>query len=80
MTLEELALSGCNRFWPKNISAYEKFKALTVTGGIPKYLEEVNFKYSAEENIKKLCFLKGWFLVEEFDQIFSGLFMRKQLL
>ncbi|MDR3131604.1 MAG: ATP-binding protein [Rickettsiales bacterium] len=77
LTLGELALSDCNRFWPKNISAYEKFKVLAVTGGIPKYLEEVNFKHSAEENIKKLCFSKGGFLVEEFDQIFSDLFMRK---
>ncbi len=77
LTLGELSLSDCNEFWPKNISAYEKFKVLAVTGGIPKYLEEVNFKHSAEENIKKLCFTRGGFLVEEFDQIFSDLFMRK---
>ncbi len=77
LTLGELSLSDCNEFWPKNISAYEKFKVLAVTGGIPKYLEEVNFKHGTEENIKKLCFTKGGFLVEEFDQIFSDLFMRK---
>ncbi len=77
LTLGELSLSDCNEFWPKNISAYEKFKVLAVTGGIPKYLEEINFKHSAEEDIKKLCFTKGGFLVEEFNQIFSGLFMRK---
>ncbi|MDX5528518.1 MULTISPECIES: AAA family ATPase [unclassified Wolbachia] len=77
LTLGELSLSDCNEFWPKNISAYEKFKVLAVTGGIPKYLEEVNFKHSAEENIKRLCFTKGGFLVEEFNQIFSDLFMRK---
>jgi hypothetical protein len=39
LTLEELPLSDCNRFWPSDISAYEKFKLLSVTGGIPKYLE-----------------------------------------
>jgi uncharacterized protein len=76
MTLEELSLSECSQFWPKNISAYEKFKVLAVTGGIPKYLEEVDKKMSAEENIKNLCFTRGGFLVEEFDQIFSDLFLR----
>ncbi|HCC24711.1 MAG TPA: ATPase, partial [Holosporales bacterium] len=42
LTLEELPLSDCNLFWPKNISSYEKLKVLAVTGGIPKYLEEIN--------------------------------------
>lgn len=79
LTLEELPLSDCSKFWPKNISAYEKFKVLAVTGGIPKYLEEINPKQSAEENIKNLCFSKGGFLVEEFEQIFSALFMRKTI-
>jgi uncharacterized protein len=49
LTLVELPLSDCNQFWPKNISAYEKLKLLAVTGGIPKYLEEINSNVSAEE-------------------------------
>lgn len=77
LTLEELPLSDCKQFWPKNISAYEKLKILAVTGGIPKYLEEINTKFSAEENIKRLCFTKGAILVEEFKQIFSDLFLRE---
>lgn len=77
LTLEELPLLDCDKFWPKNISAYEKLKVLAITGGIPKYLEEINPKQSAEENIKRLCFTKGGFLVEEFEQIFSDLFLRK---
>jgi len=77
LTLNELPLFDCAKFWPKNISAYEKFKMLAVTGGVPKYLEEINAKYSAEENIKRLCFTKGGFLVDEFEQIFSDIFMRK---
>jgi AAA+ ATPase superfamily predicted ATPase len=77
LTLEELPLSDCSLFWPKNVSAYEKFKILSVTGGIPKYLEEVDPRLSAEENIKQLCFTKGGFLVEEFNQIFSDLFLRE---
>lgn len=77
LTLEELPLIDCSKFWPKGISAYEKFKVLSVTGGIPKYLEEIDPKLSAEENIKKLCFTKGGFLVDEFKQIFSDLFLRE---
>ncbi|WP_245800794.1 hypothetical protein [Wolbachia endosymbiont of Wuchereria bancrofti] len=63
ITLWELLLSDCNKFWPKNISAYEKFKVFAVIGGILKYLEEVIFKHCAKENIKKLCLTKGVFLV-----------------
>jgi uncharacterized protein len=77
LTLEELPLSDCSRFWPAGISAYEKFKLLSVTGGIPKYLEEINPKLSAEDNIKRLCFTHGGFLVEEFEQIFSDVFLRE---
>jgi len=80
LTLEELPLSDCSKFWPKKISAHEKLKVLAVTGGIPKYLEEINPKLSAEENIKQLCFTKGAFLVEEFNQIFSDLFLRDSVL
>lgn len=77
LTLNELPLSDCRKFWPKNISAYEIFKVLSVTGGIPKYLEEINPKLSAEENIRQLCFSKGGFLADEFEQIFSDIFLRK---
>jgi uncharacterized protein len=79
LTLEALPLFDCNQFWSDNISAYEKFKILSVTGGIPKYLEEINPKISAEENIKNLCFTKGGFLVDEFEKIFSNIFMRKSI-
>jgi AAA+ ATPase superfamily predicted ATPase len=76
LTLDELSLSECSLFWPKNISAYEKLKVLSITGGIPKYLEEMSPKISAEDNIRNLCFLKGAPLVNEFNQIFSDLFLR----
>lgn len=77
LTLEELSLIECKQFWPKHISAYEKFKVLSVTGGVPKYLEEMLVNKTAEENINRLCFSKGGFLVDEFEQIFSDIFIRK---
>jgi hypothetical protein len=44
LLLQELSLPECNAFWgdqKEKISAYEKFKVLSVTGGIPRYLEEL---------------------------------------
>lgn len=80
MTLNELPLKDCQRFWgkaAKNISTTEKLKILSITGGVPKYLEEIDPALSAEDNIKNLCFTKGGILVDEFDNIFSDLFLRK---
>lgn len=83
LTLEELPLPDCNWFWgklAKNISSFEKLKLLSITGGIPKYLEEIDPSISAEENIRQLCFRKGGPLVDEFDHLFSNIFQRKSLL
>lgn len=80
LRLDELPLEDCTEFWEPNkdrISAYEKFKILSVTGGVPLYLEQVRPELSAEENIREVCFTKGGLLVREFKQIFSDLFLRK---
>lgn len=77
LTLDELPLEDCSHFWLNKgsyVSAYEKFKILSVTGGVPRYLEEIRPELSAEENIKDLCFIKGGILVNEFNDIFSDLF------
>ncbi len=78
LTLDELPVQDCNKFWLKignYISTYEKFKVLSVTGGVPRYLEEIKPELSAEDNIKDLCFVKGGPLVNEFNDIFSDLFL-----
>lgn len=80
LTLNELPLFDCNEFWSsmKNkISFYEKLKVLSITGGIPKYLEEIDPTTSAEENIRRFCFQKGGLLTNEFNQIFSELFLKR---
>lgn len=77
MTLDELPLNVCNQFWhPREsmVSAYEKFKVLSVTGGVPRYLEEVRPDWTAERNIEVMCFEKEAFLFHEFQRIFSDLF------
>lgn len=80
LTLEELPLSDCVSFWEgvgSQFSSYDKFKVLSVTGGIPRYLEETRPHYSAEENIRHLCFKKGGILTHEFKNIFSDLFGKR---
>lgn len=80
MTLEELPLHTCDEFWgPERhrVSSFEKFKLLAVTGGVPRYLEEIVPSLSSEENIRRLCFQSGGLLVKEFRRIFSDLFHKR---
>ena len=80
LTLDELKLDEINCFFEsktKNISPYEILKVLSVTGGVPKYLEEIDPHLTAEDNIKDLCFIEGGLLFEEFDNIFGSSFIRK---
>jgi len=47
---------------------------LCVTGGVPRYLEEIRPSETAEQNRKRLCFSPEGVLVEEFDKIFNDTF------
>ncbi len=80
IVLKELPLYDCNHFWrpyEEKISAYEKFKILCATGGVPRYLESIDPKISAEENIRRLFYRKEGLFFTEFDRIFSDLFAKK---
>lgn len=80
LSLEELSLAESLSLLGKqaqSLSYFEIFKILSVTGGVPRYLESVLPQHSAEENIKRLCFTKGGLLFREFDQIFHDLFSTK---
>lgn len=80
LVLEQLSIGESSEFWGakrNHVSAYEKFKMLSVTGGIPKYLEEIIPSHSSEDNIQRLCFQSDGILFREFDQIFSDLFSKK---
>lgn len=55
-------------------SDLEFFKILSVIGGVPWYLEQIQTHQSADVNIKRLCFEKNGLLVQEFDRIFNDLF------
>ncbi len=78
--LEELPLHHCNEFWGaagEGVSAAEKLCLLSVTGGVPKYLEELDPGLTAEENIRRLCFQREGILFRDFDQIFSDVFGKR---
>jgi len=78
--LKELPLHYCNEFWPGKvslISPFEKFKVLSVTGGVPRYLEEIRSDLTAEQNIFSLCYKPSGILFSEFDEIFSDLFANR---
>ncbi|SRR5579883_218197 len=79
-TIEELPLSDCNKMLDNmgvKMSAYEKLKILSVTGGIPWYLEHIQPKLNADENIKNLCFKKDGLLFKEFELIFHDIFLKR---
>jgi AAA+ ATPase superfamily predicted ATPase len=80
LVLLELSLHDSALFWEhrrNHLSSHEIFKVLAVTGGIPKYLEEIVPRFPAEENIRTLCFQPSGLLFREFDQIFSDLFSKR---
>lgn len=81
LTLKPLPLPDCKRLlksqgWQG--STYETFKLLSVTGGVPWYIEQMQGQYTADDNIKRQCFSSGGVLFHEFDQIFKDIFGKKE--
>jgi AAA+ ATPase superfamily predicted ATPase len=78
--LKELPLRDAVRLWgpvSERMSTREKLDMLSVTGGVPKYLEEVRPSISIDENIRRMCFMPDGILFREFDETFSQVFGRK---
>lgn len=81
ITLEELSLSESKELLSHlNIrgSHLEIFYILSITGGVPWYLELFSSQQSVLENIKRLCFKKEGALALEFPRIFGDLFGRRE--
>lgn len=79
MDLKELPLSDCAAFWgerAERTTPLEMLDVLSVTGGVPKYLSEMQPRLSADENIRRMCFLPEGFLFGDFDRIFHDVFKR----
>lgn len=77
LRLGELTLAQCRQFWGKaatRVSEREILDMLSVTGGIPKYLEEIDPSLSVEENVRRMCFSPNGYLFKDFDAIFNDVF------
>lgn len=83
MNLGELPLKVLHQFWgphSSRISPFEKLRILLITGGVPRYLEEIRPKTPAHQEIARLCFQKTGFLFNEYDKIFNEIFQKKAVL
>ena len=77
--VEELTPSECLRFWGnrvRRLSTRDVLDVLSVTGGVPRYLEEVDPALSADENIRRLCFASDGYLFREFNELFNDIVSR----
>lgn len=80
LNLMELPLSVLHHFWGshgKRVRAHEKLKILLVTGGVPRYLEEIRPQVTADQDLAHLCFQTSGFLFNEYDKIFNEIFQKK---
>ena len=80
LVVGELPLRECVKFWGRaaeRVNAKEIIDVLSVTGGVPRYLEEVEPSLSADENIKRMCFLPNSILRTDFDEMFTDVITRQ---
>ncbi len=78
--VEPLPLVDCIQFWgrkQKLVTSYEKLRILSITGGIPLYLEEIDYSRSADDNIRDLFFTKNGLLYKDYEKIFNEIFSEK---
>lgn len=79
LELKELPPNQCQlMLGPAGVrmSTREKIDLLSVTGGIPKYLEDVRPELSVDENVRRMCFMPRGILFREFGETFNGVFDR----
>lgn len=77
LTLRPLNLKEANLFFKSSkvpITKWERLHYLSVVGGIPKYLEEINLRETLDDNISRLAFQESGFLYAEFDKLFNSAF------
>ena len=83
MVVRELPLTECVKFWgraAKRIDPREIIDVLSVTGGVPRYLREINPSLSASENIRLMAFSPNTTLRTDFEEMFSDVITRQPTL
>ena len=77
ITLPELPIDECLEFWGRRAartSSREILDVLSITGGVPKYLSEIDLSLSADDNVRRLCFDPDGYLYNDFNRIFDDVF------
>ncbi len=80
LTLKELTLNESVQLLKERGfkgSSKDLLKIISVTGGIPWYLEQVNIEKFGDDNISQICFQPGGILSNEFERIFHDLYGKK---
>ena len=80
IVVPELPLCDCVKFWGKRagrLSTKDIIDVLSVTGGVPRYLEEIKPSLSASENIRSLCFVPKAPLRGDFDEMFGDVITKQ---
>ncbi len=80
IVVPELPLSECVKFWGEAASRIDRreiIDILSVTGGVPRYLEEIDPGAGAAENIRRLCYSPRGVLREDFDEMFSDVITKQ---
>ena len=80
LEIKELSLSESVKMLgpsAERLSSGELLDMFSITGGVPKYIEEIKPQISADENIRRMCFLPRSLLFREFDDIFSAVLGRR---
>ena len=74
LVVKELPLRECTKFWGRaaeRVDTREIVDVLSVTGGVPRYLKEIDPGASASENLARLAFRPNSILRSDFDEMFS---------
>ena len=74
IVVPELPLPECVKFWGDmagRTSMRDILDILSVTGGVPRYLEEVDPSFSASDNLRKMFFMPHAPLAVDFDEMFT---------
>ena len=80
LQISELPVADCVKFWRQmsdRVSSREVFDMLSVTGGVPRYLEEIDPALTTDENVRRLAFTKSGTLFKDFTRIFNDVFGKK---
>ena len=81
--LSPFSLNECEKLFAENhveMSRYDIVQAYMMVGGIPYYLKYFNRKLSLAQNIDEMFFVGNAPLKEEYDRLFSSLFVNPEVM